>query len=81
MTKFKTGKTYYATSLCDSNCVFEFKVLSRTEKFVTLGLTDGEIKRKVYRACNGGDEAVEMCYPLGMYSMCPVITAKNELSL
>ena len=36
MTKFKTGATYQTRSICDHSAVFSYKVVSRTEKTITV---------------------------------------------
>jgi hypothetical protein len=71
MTTFQIGKTYTTKSICDSNCIFSFEVLKRTEKTITIKDIFGEIvKRGVYLY-----EGNEQCKPLGNYSMCPIISA------
>lgn len=74
MKKFEIGKTYRMTSACDSECVWEYKVISRTAQTITL--TDGKetkkcrINKKLSEYRNG-----ETVLPLGNYSMCPLLTA------
>ncbi len=72
MTKtFEVGKTYWARSACDYNTVYEFKVLKRTAKSITIESdTWGKKSRKVHHY-----DGREMAYPLGQYSMCPIISA------
>jgi hypothetical protein len=70
MTKFEVGKTYVTRSIGDHDCRWSFKVVSRTEKMITVS-GDGETKRiKV-----GNYDGVETAYPLGRYSMAPSIRA------
>lgn len=70
---FKTGKTYYCRSACDYNCIWEFTVTARTAKTITITDGHGESKKaKIYEA-NGG----EYIYPLGRYSMSPILRATN----
>lgn len=76
--KFETGKTYCCHSLGDWDCVWKFTVTARTAKTVTITLTDGYSKgkakrTKVYEASDG-----EYIYPLGRYSMQPILRAINE---
>lgn len=70
-TRFETGKTYQAISLCDSNCVWAVKVIKRTAKFLTVTVDGGEVIRV---GINTYDN-VERCYFSGKYSMAPVIIA------
>lgn len=76
--KFETGTTYYCRSICDYNCIWKFTVTARTAKTVTITQTDGygkgkAKKAKVYEASDG-----EYIYPLGRYSMAPILRAINE---
>lgn len=69
--KFQTGLKYSARSVCDYNCIWTFKVIKRTAKFITIEDQYGEQKRVGVKVW--GDS--ETAYPLGNYSMCPVIDA------
>ena len=75
MTQFQPGHTYYGRSLCDYECLFTAKILSRTEKTV-LAIVDykPEPKRFMVRA-RDNHEFIN----LGRYSMAPVISAEKEL--
>ncbi len=75
MTKFQVGKTYGVRSICDHNCIFCFKVVSRTVKTVTLKYHGSEVRRKV--RLDGNTEA---CDPMGRYSMSPYLTADREVA-
>ena len=73
---FITGKTYSVSSVCDHNCVWEYKLEKRTEKSVWLTPLNGHQKadgtiRRTIKKYNGE----EMVYPMGHYSMCPVLSA------
>lgn len=71
MTTFEIGKTYTCFSPCDQNCVWSFVVVKRTPCTITLRDKSGKEKRcrvSVYK----NEETV---YPLGSYSMCPVLRA------
>lgn len=74
MTKFEIGKEYSCRSICDHECVWTFKVTARTEKTITV--TDGE-KTKKLRIIQKLSEwsGTESCYPLGKYSMAPILRA------
>ena len=68
MRKFEIGKNYNCKSACDSNCTWEYKVISRTEKTVTLN------NGKRFKISNYQDQ--EMVYPLGRYSLAPILRAE-----
>jgi hypothetical protein len=72
MLKFELGKTYATNSICDSECIFSFKILARTAKQVTVEVHDKIVKRglSVY-------EGVEQFKPFGTYSMCAIIGADD----
>jgi len=70
--KFEIGKTYTTRSICDSECIFSFEVIKRTAKQLTLKHGDEVFKRGVSMY-----EGSEICFPLGKYSMCPMITANK----
>ena len=72
-TKFETGKKYFCRSICDSDCVFEFEVVKRTEKTITIKNWMGETKRKKITIENG----IEYIYPLGQYSMAPTLRSNK----
>jgi hypothetical protein len=69
-TKFQIGRTYSTRSICDINCVYSYEILSRTQATVTISIEGNEVKRKV-----AVREGVETFYPMGKYSMAPVIRA------
>ena len=73
MKKFEVNKKYYGTSACDHNCIFELVVLARTEKSIKV-LFENKIKTLKLHNCDG-----EFVFPLGRYSMAPVIRAEREL--
>ena len=69
MTKFETGKTYNGRSVCDHNAVFSLTVAKRTASTVTT--TKG--KRLGVKVLDGE----EIVFPMGRYSMAPVIRASR----
>jgi hypothetical protein len=74
MNKFETGKTYYAHSIGDHDCIYKFEILRRTEKSVWIKVY-GEVTRRsivVY----GGNESF---YPHGKYSMAAIISADRPV--
>jgi hypothetical protein len=74
MKKFETGKTYTFTFIGDSDSCVPCKVISRTEKTVTIQVRDDEPVRRKISVWNG----CEQCYPLGRYSMNPILGADRE---
>lgn len=73
-TSFQIGKTYSARSICDYECVFEWTVISRSAKQITLKDKHGRISKRGVRTYDGA----EVCSPLGRYSMSPTIYANRE---
>lgn len=72
MSTFEVGKTYYATSACDHNCVFKVEIVKRTAKTVTFRRDGQERRAKIYTDHNGEYIAPER------YSMAPVFRASRE---
>ena len=64
-TKFQIGQELTTRSLCDNDCVFRFKVVKRSEKFVTLSYYN-ELKRVGIKVRDG----VEYCFPLHKFIRC-----------
>ena len=71
--KFQTGLKYSCRSVCDHNCIWTFTVIKRTAKFITIEDSRGEVKRVGVHVWQGSESA----YPLGQYSMCPIIKADD----
>lgn len=71
MKTFEAGKSYSCRSICDSGCVFTYTVKSRTAASVVIDVRGTSTRRKIITDASG----VEMFFPLGQYSMCPVIRA------
>lgn len=68
-TNFVVGGVYETVSICNSDCIFSYKVEKVTEKTVTIKNKFGKTKRcKIHK--NGN---VPFIFPEGKYSMCPVI--------
>lgn len=79
MLKFEVGNIYACRSACDYDCIWYFRVVSRTKSTITI-LKDGDTKpvrkriNKQLSECNGA----ESVYPLGNYSMAPVLSADDS---
>lgn len=73
MRKFEIGKSYYAVSVCDSNCKWVYKVVKRTAKRVTL-----QAQQYPFEVITKGISTFwenEQCHPQGRYSMAPILSA------
>ncbi len=73
MKQFTVGKEYNCSSVCDHNCWWYFTITKRTDKSVWIKDNENQIVRKkidVYM-----DE--ETIYPLGKYSMAPILGAND----
>ena len=71
MNKFKVGKEYSCRSICDYECVWLFNVIKRTAKSIWIKDSRGDVIRKKISLYDN----TEIVYPLGRYSMCPVLKA------
>lgn len=72
MHTFEIGKVYSAQG--GGSHVWHFRVVKRTAKFITIeDMLTGEQKRVGVRT--DWDGLSEITYPLGTYSMCPVMVA------
>ena len=69
--KFEVGKKYYCASACDHECIFEIKVIKRTEKSITYNYM-GETKRSKIHYWDGDEEIIPE-----RYSMAPVFRARG----
>ena len=80
ITKFDIGKTYIVVSPFDTGARWKFKVISRTEKTITvsgdfLGRNQTKILRITVIPAGHYGMLEEACKPLGNYSMCPILRA------
>lgn len=62
----------FLCDICDSDCIFRFKVISRTEKTITL---QDEASKEIRRRRPNVWDGQEVCFPQGYYSMCPILRA------
>ena len=69
--KFETGKTYTVRSIGDSECIYRFKILKRTEKSVWIEEHGEKTVRRTVTVRDG----VEAIKPYGTYSMSPTLMA------
>jgi hypothetical protein len=80
MQTFAIGKTYTTTSICNSDCVYSYKVVKRTAATVTMINKFGV--QKTYRINKKLSEYrnAETILPEGNYSMCPILSADKEVA-
>jgi len=69
ITKFEVGQSYFCRSVCDYDCIWSFKIVARTAK--TIKTECGKTLRIVAASLNH----TELVYPLGRYSMAPMLSA------
>lgn len=79
--KFEVGKRYSMRSACDSECVWIYKVISRTAGTIVLqqirnGKPFGEQARFRINSKMTSYLNAESVRPLGTYSMAPILSAK-----
>lgn len=74
MKQFEVGNKYSMRSICDHNCVWTYEVVERTAQTITI--TDGkEVKKCRISKKISEYRGAESVYPLGQYSMCPILSA------
>ncbi len=72
MKTFTTGQKLSTRSICDSDCIFEGRILKRTAKTATISTRmDGEKRCKIHIDTDGS----EYLFPHGTYSMAPIFRA------
>lgn len=72
--RFEVGRIYYTRSICDHNCIWRVKIVGRTEKTIKWIMLD-HCKKVVKIAKPFIYDGKEHFFPLGRYSMAPVISA------
>ena len=83
MKKFEVGRNYSMRSACDHDCIWTYQVISRTDSTVVLqqvrnGQPCGDKARFRINKQLSGYYNAEAVRPLGIYSMCPTLTAENN---
>ena len=80
MLKFEVGNIYACRSACNHDCIWYFRVVSRTKSTITI-LKDGEKNPVVKRINKQTSEILdaESVFPLGNYSMAPVLSAEESM--
>lgn len=79
MLKFEVGNIYACRDICNYDCVLYFRVVSRTKSTITI-LKDGEKKHVIKKINKQVSETLdaESVYPLGYYSMAPILSADKQ---
>jgi len=76
MTSFEVSKTYATRSICDSNCIFRFRIERRTAKTVWVQqVIDGREVDEVLKKRVEVIDDVEAFSPFGKYSTSATIKA------
>lgn len=75
MKKFEVGKTYSVRSICNHDCIWTYTVTKRTASTVTVDDGD-EVKTCRINKKTSEYRGAESIYPLGNYSMCPILSAE-----
>lgn len=75
MTQFEVGKTYYARSICDYECIHTCAIISRTAKSITTKVHGNVVARRLTVR-----DGIEEFKPFGSYSMAAVIKADRVQS-
>ena len=75
MKTFEIGKTYSMRSACDHECVWTYKVIARTASTITI-TDDKETKTCRINKKYSEYRNAETIFPLGKYSMCPMLSAE-----
>lgn len=79
MKKFEVNGLYSMRSACDHNCVWQFIVTARTAATITLVYKEGHEGKTIKCRVNKRESewnGAETIYPLGRYSMAPVLIAR-----
>lgn len=79
MLKFEVGNVYACRSVCNQDCIWYFRVVSRTKSTIKI-LKDDEKNPVVKRINKQLSEwnGAESVYPLGNYSMAPILSADKS---
>ena len=80
MLKFEIGKRYAMKSPCNQDCEWRYTVTARTACTVTLKDERGELKTCRINKVVSKWSDTETVYPLGQYSMCPMLNAGKTLN-
>lgn len=75
MITIEAGTTLTARSVCDSDCVFTAKIISRTAKMATVETMDGVKRCKIKVWHDGSKEYIQ---PFGNYSMSVIFSANEK---
>ena len=71
--KFEIGDTYSTRSICDHDCIFEIKVISRTDKMLTYDYSSDTRRSKIKIDADGNEYITP-----DNYSMAPTFRANKR---
>lgn len=71
---FEVGKGYDCRSVCDYDSIFVFQCIKRSKSTVTVKFHNETHTRRIKR----DDDGNEWIFPLGSYSMAPILRADND---
>ena len=74
MKQFEIGKSYSMFSVCMHDCTWTYQVIARTAQTVTLSDGRKTIKCRISKKYSEY-RAAETVFPLGQYSMAPILSA------
>lgn len=81
MKQFEVGQSYEMRSACDHDCVWRFKVISRTA--MTVQLQEENLNKPIICRIKkrlSWYRGVESVMPFGSYSMAPILSADNSIN-
>lgn len=79
MKQFEVGKTYQMSSACNADCIWEYVVVDRTAKTITIQSThNSTIKKCRVHIAESNVCDAETVFPLGNYAMCPKLRADSQ---
>jgi hypothetical protein len=74
MKEFEINKTYRVRSVCDYDCFWDYKVISRTAKTITIIDISRELQPPMIKRIYVFNDT-ETVKPDGSYSMAPILRA------
>lgn len=74
MRKFEIGETYTMTSACDHEAAWTYEIIGRTAQTVTIADGKGTRRCRINKQITE-ESGRESIFPLGNYSMAPILRA------
>ena len=79
MKRFEIGAKYTMNFVGDHDLVITYTVIDRTEKTITIKDDHGEVKKCRINTTLSNYDGAECVFPLGRYSMAPILRAKHQV--